>query len=91
MMTMEQWWSYSGPKWKSHFGTNSIPGLINYEQSAVAVSLLINQYGFNEIKKLLIMVGKGKPFPLAFQRVYHLSIEEFEERFKAYLDSLKDE
>jgi hypothetical protein len=91
MMTMEQWRSYSGSKWKSYFGTNSIPGLINYEQSAVAVSFLINQYGFDKIKKLLIMVGKGKSFPSAFQKVYNLSIEEFEERFKAYLDSLKDE
>jgi hypothetical protein len=31
----------------------------------------INQYGFDKIKKVLIMVGKGKPFPLAFQRVYN--------------------
>jgi hypothetical protein len=98
MMTDDQWMrffeatpssglNYSQDQWNHFFQTGSLPGL-NYNQSAVAVSFIINQYGFDKVKKVLKMVGKGKPFPEAFQKVYGFSQEEFEAQFKAYLAGL---
>lgn len=83
MMTEEQWDRF--------FEANPSSSSYMYNQCAVAICFLINQYGFDKIKKVLTIVGQGESFPNAFQKVYNLSIEEFEERFIVYLDSLKDD
>ncbi len=52
-----------------------------YAQAAIVVEFLISQSGTAQIKNLLGLVGKGTPFPDAFQKTYSVTIDEFEKQF----------
>ena len=62
-----------------------------YLESYVAMDYLVRQHGIAQVKNVLNLVGKGQSFSDAFQKVYAITVDEFEKEFLTFVPKVKDE
>jgi len=56
-----------------------------YYQTAAAMEYMANGFGMPTIQSILIQIGQGNPFPVAFETVLGKSVDQFEAEFLAWL------
>ncbi len=71
----------------SFMGLNNVHAMVAYDESLSAVSFLINEFGTWRLKQLLEELPRRRSFDEAIQNVIFISYEQFQERWKATLQS----
>jgi len=57
-------------------------GQLAYAQAWAVVDYLVGRYGIDHVQEVLGLVGKGKAFGRAFEKVYGLTVEQAESAFR---------
>ena len=57
-------------------------GQLAYMQAWAVVDYLVGRYGIDHVQEVLGLVGKGKAFGRAFEKVYGLTVEQAESAFR---------
>jgi hypothetical protein len=65
-------------------------GQLAYPEAWAAIDYLISQGGIALVKDVLTLVGKGQSFAAAFQKVYGLTVDEFEKEFRVSVAKDRD-
>jgi len=58
-----------------------------YYQTAAVMEYLVNGFGMPTVQSILIQIGQGSPFSVAFETVSGKSVDQFEAEFLAWLPS----
>jgi hypothetical protein len=60
-----------------------------YRQSLAMVDFLVDEYGENSLKQILLELGKGRSLDGAFSKVIGINVEDFNEKFLQNIKSPK--